>query len=107
MSEPFVNISALEPLFAPTKSRIGIGARQKKRESPRKRKPEGEEATLRLLRILRPLVKTWRDSDYPGASDTTRELLHHWFQRDHLIEVTPACKCRSDITSVSARRSRH
>ena len=38
-----------------------------------------------IAQNLRRFVKEWRETDYPGASDTTRELLHHWFARDHFI----------------------
>jgi len=34
---------------------------------------------------LRHELDQWRSHDYPGASDTTRELLNHWFLRDHLL----------------------
>jgi type III restriction enzyme len=30
-------------------------------------------------------VAEWREAQYGGASDTTIELLHHWFGRDHQI----------------------
>jgi len=36
---------------------------------------------------LRAHVKAWRETDYAGASDTTRELLQHWFLRDHLVSA--------------------
>ena len=86
MSEPFVNISALEPLFAtheePNRHRVRAEA-----EGQPARVVSGRRRTdIAIAQNLRGLVKSWRESDYPGASDTTRELLHHWFQRDHLIE---------------------
>ena len=40
---------------------------------------------------MRPLlsfgvaVKEWRELNYFGASDTTRELLAHWFERPHRL----------------------
>lgn len=30
-------------------------------------------------------MRRWRAADYSGASETTRELLHHWFSRDHVL----------------------
>jgi len=39
-----------------------------------------------IAQNLRRHVSEWRDADYTGASDTTRELLHHWFERDHTIK---------------------
>lgn len=35
---------------------------------------------------LRKKVDAWRDNDYPGVTDTTRELLYYWFERDHIID---------------------
>lgn len=35
---------------------------------------------------LRTEIHAWRQSDYAGASDTTRDLLKHWFRTQHLIE---------------------
>lgn len=32
-------------------------------------------------------MNVWRETDYPGASDTSCELLHHWLQRDHLATL--------------------
>jgi type III restriction enzyme len=39
-----------------------------------------------LVYSVRQGVKTWRDSGYAGASDTTRALLLHWFKTDHNVE---------------------
>ena len=38
-----------------------------------------------LVYKIRRGVKAWRDSGYAGASDTTRALLHHWFNTEHLL----------------------
>jgi type III restriction enzyme len=38
-----------------------------------------------LVYKVRQGVKAWRDSGYVGASDTTRALLHHWFNTEHLL----------------------
>lgn len=32
---------------------------------------------------LREAVHAWREADYKGITDTTRELLNHWFRTDH------------------------
>lgn len=32
-----------------------------------------------LVANLRVALDAWRSTDYPGASETTRALLHHWF----------------------------
>lgn len=38
-----------------------------------------------LVHHIRNGVKRWRDKNYPGISATSRALLTHWFQTDHLI----------------------
>jgi type III restriction enzyme len=86
VSEPIINPAALEPLFAPheepnrhrTRAQGGQPAQVINGRRPSK---------IAIAQALRSHVKQWRESDYPGASDTTRELLHHWFGRDHLIEA--------------------
>ena len=39
-----------------------------------------------LVAKIRQEVNAWRQTDYAGASDTTRDLLKHWFRTQHLIE---------------------
>jgi type III restriction enzyme len=36
-----------------------------------------------MVQSLRPLVSEWRESGYAGASETTRVLFSHWFERGH------------------------
>ena len=38
-----------------------------------------------LVSELRKKVKEWRDSDYMGATDTSKSLLNWWFNTQHLI----------------------
>ena len=33
---------------------------------------------IKLVNELRPLIKTWRESGYPGVTSVTRKLLEHW-----------------------------
>ena len=66
MSEEItVKVDALEPLFEaweePNRHRV--------------RAASGEGA----------VVKSWRDNYYYGASDTSRQLLNHWFGRSHRV----------------------
>jgi len=42
-----------------------------------------------LVNKLREEVDIWRDSDYPGVTDTTRELLYFWFSNDHKVKGEP------------------
>ncbi len=37
-----------------------------------------------LVNKLRIAVSQWRDSGYPGTTDTTKRLLNYWFNEDHL-----------------------
>ena len=38
-----------------------------------------------LVHELRRQVKTWRDSNYVGASETSKSLLNWWFKTEHLV----------------------
>lgn len=40
-----------------------------------------------LVANIRREVFAWRDSGYAGASVTSRALLNHWFETDHLLEA--------------------
>lgn len=35
---------------------------------------------------MRKAVEQWRSSGYDGATDTTKALLNHWFNREHTME---------------------
>jgi type III restriction enzyme len=41
--------------------------------------------TAPCVPALREAVKTWRTEKYKGATETTIELLNHWFFSDHLL----------------------
>ncbi|HEV2328878.1 MAG TPA: DEAD/DEAH box helicase family protein [Verrucomicrobiae bacterium] len=86
MSEPIVNLATLEPLFAPHEEPNQHRARAQG-EQPAQVKKGRRPSKIAVAQTLRSNVKAWRETDYPGASDTTRELLHHWFGRDHLIDA--------------------
>lgn len=38
-----------------------------------------------LVYILRKKVKEWRDNGYEGATETSKALLKHWFETEHLL----------------------
>jgi len=42
-----------------------------------------------LVNKLREGVDRWRDEDYPGITDTTRELLYFWFFNDRRVNSEP------------------
>jgi type III restriction enzyme len=60
---------------------------------PRKKKAElgpgslftAETTTAPCVPAIREKVDRWRADDYPGATDTTGRLLHHWFHTDHRL----------------------
>jgi type III restriction enzyme len=43
---------------------------------------EEDHDLLTLVNLLRKDVKRWRDADYRGASNVTKELLRHWARTD-------------------------
>lgn len=79
-----INPSALEPLFAPheepTSHRVRGDA-----GGPAKVVPHRRPTPIAIAQNLRGTVRSWRATDCLGVSDTTRELLHHWFGRDHVL----------------------
>jgi len=81
MPEEILNPKALEPLYQPweepNKHRIkGGDVKPSRRPSP-----------LTIAQNIRAAVREWRENSYPGASETTRELLEHWFLRDHILKT--------------------
>ncbi len=86
MTSPIINLSALEPLYQPHEMPTHHRIRAKKEGEPAEvingRRPSG----IIIAQNLRRYVAEWRETDYAGASDTTRELLYHWFGRDHAIK---------------------
>ncbi len=86
MTKHVINPSALESLFAPyeepTKHRIKSITPGTPAQIINARRP----SPITIAQNLRAWVKEWRNNSYPGASETTRELLHHWFFRDHTIK---------------------
>ncbi|WP_199247629.1 DEAD/DEAH box helicase [[Phormidium] sp. ETS-05] len=88
MTTATFNPTSLEPLFAPwsepnahriraEKAGDGSVVQQGRRASP-----------IDLVNNLRAAVREWREAFYIGASDTTIQLLNHWFNRAHR-QVTP------------------
>ncbi|MBI5640804.1 MAG: DEAD/DEAH box helicase family protein [Nitrospirae bacterium] len=85
---PIVNISALEPLYLPHEIPTKHRVRAKKDGQPAEIKEGRRPTDIIIAQNLRSYVDSWRESDYAGASDTTRELLYHWFGRDHTIKTS-------------------
>jgi type III restriction enzyme len=88
MPDAIINPSALEPLFGPSDvpshHRIRASTPGAKAEIVKGRRP----TPIIVAQNLRHDVAEWREAQYGGASDTSIELLHHWFETAH--EVTGA-----------------
>lgn len=79
-----LNLDAIRPLYAPWEEPTAHRGRAEQGKSApviARRRP----SKLPVVNTLRGLVREWRENDYPGASDTTRTLLHYWFERSHRI----------------------
>lgn len=58
---------------------------QKKGQNEYEIIPGRRPSKMLLVNNLRDEVDKWRDSDYEGASDTTKTLFTYWFEQDHLV----------------------
>lgn len=85
MSDQVVNLAALAPLYRPDEEPNRHRVRAEREGEPAKVEAGRRRTTIAIAQNLRSVVRAWRETDYAGASDTTRELLHHWFLRDHII----------------------
>lgn len=78
-----IKADALEPLFEPWDEPTCHRIKNPTPGAPalihKKRRP----SPIILVQNLRSEVRQWREGFYVGASDTTRELLGHWFKRPH------------------------
>ena len=76
MTSPIINLAALEPLYAPNEEPNFHRVRSEKGQ-PAKVVKGRRPSIITIAQNLRTFLKAWRESDYAGASDTTRELLYH------------------------------
>jgi len=85
MSDVIINPDALAPLFGPSdvpnRHRIASKTKGAPAEIIKGRRP----SRIVIAQNLRHDVAEWREAQYGGASDTTIELLNHWFHRDHQV----------------------
>lgn len=82
---PIVNPSALEPLFMPWEFPNAHRERVEKETGVAKVVNRRRPSPITIANNLRAEVRYFRESNYAGASDTSRELLIHWFETDHTI----------------------
>ncbi|MGH8593839.1 MAG: DEAD/DEAH box helicase [Gammaproteobacteria bacterium] len=81
--------TALEPLFAPWDEPAAHRVRAEREGEPAKIVKNRRPSPIVIAQHLRGAVRDWREAFYGGASDTTRQLLSHWFERPHRM-TTPA-----------------
>lgn len=85
MPKSEINLTALEPLYAPCEEPNRYRDRPGQNDQPAIIKAGRRPSTIAIVNNLRHALDEWRRSDYVGASDTTRELLNYWFQSDHIF----------------------
>src|SRR5262245_28716383 len=85
MPEARINLGALEPLFGPSDVPSRHRVRSKTPGAPADIIQGRRPSPVAIAQNLRRDLAEWREAEYPGVSDTSRELLHHWFSRDHEI----------------------
>ena len=78
-----INPSALEPLFMPWEFPDAHRQRADQIDAPPKIIQRRRPSPITIANNLRAAVRDFRDSQYAGVSDTSRELLYHWFETDH------------------------
>jgi type III restriction enzyme len=76
-----VNPAALEPLFEPWEEPRAHRVRNTQRGQRAVVVPNRRPSEIAIVQNVRREVGQWREAGYPSASDTTRQLLTHWFER--------------------------
>lgn len=83
MTSSTLNPTILEPLFAPWQEPNAHRVRAEKSGDPAVVKQGRRASPIEVVNNLRAAVREWREAFYIGASDTTIQLLNHWFNRAH------------------------
>ena len=78
-----LNPAALEPLYEPWQEPRAHRVKNKQRGQAAVIVPNRRPSQIAIVQNLRREVQQWREAGYPAASDTTRQLLAHWFERPH------------------------
>lgn len=81
------NVAALEPLFEPWEEPRAHRIKNPQPGQPALIEKNRRRSPVAIVQSLRAEVKQWREGLYPGASDTTRQLLAHWFERPHRMQT--------------------
>jgi type III restriction enzyme len=83
MTSTTLNPTVLEPLFAPWQEPNAHRVRAEKSGDPAVVRQGRRASPIEVVNNLRAAVREWREAFYIGASDTTIQLLNHWFNRAH------------------------
>jgi type III restriction enzyme len=83
MTSSTLNPTVLEPLFAPWQEPNAHRVRAEKSGDPAVIVQGRRASAIEVVNNLRTAVREWREAFYIGASDTTIQLLNHWFNRAH------------------------
>ncbi len=78
-----LNPTALEPLFLPWEEPNAHRVKAKRSGEPAEIVKGRRPSSIAIAHNLRGAVREWRKAFYAGASDTSRYLLQHWFERSH------------------------
>jgi type III restriction enzyme len=78
-----LNLALLEPLFAPWQEPNAHRVRADQSGDSAVVKQGRRPSPIEVVNSLRSAVRDWREAFYIGASDTSRHLLNHWFNRAH------------------------
>ncbi|GIK53229.1 MAG: type III restriction endonuclease subunit R [Planctomycetota bacterium] len=84
-----IDLKALEPLYAPWEEPYAHRIAGDKKDAPAKVVKGRRKSPITMAQNIRAAVRDWREANYNGASDTTKYLLMHWFERSHRRK-TPA-----------------
>ncbi len=80
------NASALEPLFKPWEEPTMHRLPNPTPGAPAIIAPGRRPSKVPLVRAIRAEVDAWRRGGYAGVSETSRTLLRHWFENEHLVK---------------------
>lgn len=81
------NLSALEPLFKPWEEPTLHRQPNPQSGAPAIIAPGRRPSKIPTVRAIRAEVDAWRRGGYAGVSATSRTLLGHWFESEHLVRT--------------------
>jgi len=76
-------ISSVDSLYNPWEEPNSFRSRSDKEDGKAVVKRGRRRSSITVVQNLRDDVREWRETGYPGASDTTIQLLNYWFERSH------------------------